>query len=43
MSRYPIPEVKPRMRRQLIDFMSASDLETLKSAPQDPNRPKGKK
>lgn len=43
MSTYPVPEIRPRIRRTAIDFFTASDLEALKAAPKDPNRPKGKK
>ena len=30
MSLYPIPEVKPRIRRTLVDFMSTAELEELR-------------
>jgi hypothetical protein len=30
MSHYPVLEVQPRIRRTLIDFMSAAELEELR-------------
>jgi hypothetical protein len=33
VSRYPIPEVAPKIRRTLVDFMTTAQLEALKAAP----------
>ena len=37
MSLYPIPEVQPRIRRTLVDFMSTEQFEALKSLPKITN------
>ena len=43
MSHYPILEIKPRIRRTLIDFMPTADLEELKALPNIVNPLRSKK
>lgn len=41
MTRHPVPEAQPRIRRQLVDFMSTAEFEALKAAKiPNPLRPK---